>query len=78
MRSWYYANNGQPCGPFQDNDMRELIKDGLLPPDTLVWNDENGNGGRGWVSAAETELSELFNEWQSSPAPSLSEYSVPT
>ncbi|MDR3354412.1 MAG: DUF4339 domain-containing protein, partial [Synergistaceae bacterium] len=71
MRSWYYMNNDQPCGPLQDNDIRKLIRDDLLPQDALVWNDEDG---RGWVSAAETELSELFNERHDSPAPPSPEY----
>jgi hypothetical protein len=64
MKSWYYADHGQLYGPFQDNDLRELIKGSLLTPDTLVWNDGPGNAERGWVRAAESELSALFNEYE--------------
>jgi hypothetical protein len=82
MKSWYYADNGQPYGPFQDNDIRELIKSALLTPDTLVWSDGPGDAELGWVRAAETELYSLFNDGipqvpnapQAPKAPSSSAY----
>lgn len=61
MKSWYYTDNGQLCGPFQDNE-KGFIKDALLTPDTLVWNNGPGDVERGWVRAAETELFALFND----------------
>ncbi|MDR0653548.1 MAG: DUF4339 domain-containing protein [Synergistaceae bacterium] len=60
--NWYYAKDGQPCGPFQYNVVREFIKGGLITTKTLVWNDGPGAAERGWIRAAGTELSALFKD----------------
>ena len=37
MSNWFYAANGQQQGPFQDAQLRDLIFNGTVRADTLVW-----------------------------------------
>ncbi len=37
---WYYSTNGTQHGPFTDKEFLREVNDGLVEPDTLVWNDE--------------------------------------
>lgn len=37
---WYYSTNGGQRGPFTDKEFLREVNDGLVEPDTLVWNDE--------------------------------------
>ena len=37
---WYYSTNGTQRGPFTDKEFLREVNDGLVEPDTLVWNDE--------------------------------------
>ena len=37
---WYYSTNGTQRGPFTDKEFLREVNDGLIEPDTLVWNDE--------------------------------------
>ncbi len=34
---WYYESNGQPHGPVDESELRQLIEDGKLLGDSLVW-----------------------------------------
>ena len=49
MPNWFYAANGQQQGPFGDAQLRDLIANGTVRPDTLVWTE----GMAGWQKAAE-------------------------
>ena len=40
---WYYAENGQRKGPFTPSQFRELVKEGRVQPETLVWHEELPN-----------------------------------
>ena len=37
--SWYYADNKEPKGPFAEDEFAQLIQDGRVHPETLVWSD---------------------------------------
>ncbi|MFO8231247.1 MAG: DUF805 domain-containing protein [Longimonas sp.] len=37
---WYYSINGTQRGPLTDKEFLREVNDGLIEPDTLVWNDE--------------------------------------
>ena len=49
MPNWFYAANGQQQGPFGDAQLRDLIVNGTVRGDTLVWTE----GMAGWQKAAE-------------------------
>jgi hypothetical protein len=48
-RSWFYASNGQQQGPTPEAQFRDLIAQGSVSPDTLVWSE----GMAGWQRAGE-------------------------
>ncbi len=35
---WYYADDGQQAGPFDETEIQELGHRGKITPDTLVWH----------------------------------------
>jgi len=47
MSTWKYAQNGQPCGPVETSDLQALLRNGTLPPTTLVWQEGMAN----WAAA---------------------------
>ncbi|UQR63778.1 DUF4339 domain-containing protein [Bradyrhizobium sp. C-145] len=49
MASWFYASEGKQQGPFAEGQFRDLIAQGVVRPDTLVWTE----GMAGWQKAAE-------------------------
>lgn len=49
MASWFYASEGKQQGPYPDGQFRDLIAQGVVRPDTLVWTE----GMAGWQKAAE-------------------------
>jgi hypothetical protein len=49
MASWFYAAEGKQQGPFPDGQFRDLVAQGVVRPDTLVWTE----GMAGWQKAAE-------------------------
>jgi hypothetical protein len=49
MSNWFYAANGQQQGPFGDAQFRDLIANGTVRADTLVWTE----GMAGWQKATE-------------------------
>lgn len=49
MASWFYASEGKQLGPFPEGQFRDLIAQGVVRPDTLVWTE----GMAGWQKAAE-------------------------
>jgi uncharacterized RDD family membrane protein YckC len=67
MKEWHCALNGQTCGPFDENRLREMAKNGSLTADSLVWNGEPENAAKGWQKASDTELSSLFAVFEPTP-----------
>src|ERR1044072_8167862 len=49
MASWFYASEGKQQGPFPEGQFRDLVAQGIVRPDTLVWSE----GMAGWQKAAE-------------------------
>ena len=49
MASWFYASEGKQQGPFPEGQFRDLVAQGVVRPETLVWTE----GMAGWQKAAE-------------------------
>lgn len=49
MSNWFFAANGQQQGPYPEAQFRDLIANGTVRADTLVWSE----GMAGWQKAAE-------------------------
>lgn len=49
MASWFYASEGKQQGPYPEGQFRDLVAQGIVRPDTLVWSE----GMAGWQKAAE-------------------------
>jgi hypothetical protein len=49
MASWFYASEGKQQGPYPEAQFRDLVAQGIVRPDTLVWTE----GMAGWQKAAE-------------------------
>jgi len=47
---WHYALGEQPQGPVEEDEFRQLIADGSITPETLVWNETMGDA---WKPAGE-------------------------
>ena len=45
---WYYAEAGQQKGPVDDTSLDQLVTQGVVRDDTLVWSE----GMSGWQSHA--------------------------
>ena len=41
---WHYGENGRQEGPVSEDRLLELVRDGVIKPDTLVWH----SGMSGW------------------------------
>ncbi|MCJ9706778.1 DUF4339 domain-containing protein, partial [Bradyrhizobium sp. SHOUNA76] len=41
MASWFYASEGKQQGPFPEGQFRDLVAQGVVRPDTLVWTEGN-------------------------------------
>ena len=49
MTSWFYASEGKQEGPFSADQFRDLVSQGVIQADTLVWSE----GMSGWQKASE-------------------------
>ncbi|MBR0773684.1 DUF4339 domain-containing protein [Bradyrhizobium diazoefficiens] len=49
MANWFYASEGKQQGPFPEGQFRDLVTQGVVRGDTLVWTE----GMAGWQKAAE-------------------------
>jgi hypothetical protein len=49
MSNWFFAANGQQQGPYPEAQFRDLIGNGTVRADTLVWSE----GMAGWQKAGE-------------------------
>lgn len=52
MTMWYYAQAGERQGPIEEQALRELLNQGKLGAETLVWT----QGMAQWTAARETVL----------------------
>jgi hypothetical protein len=49
MATWFYASEGKQQGPYPEGQFRDLVAQGIVRPDTLVWSE----GMAGWQKAGE-------------------------
>jgi hypothetical protein len=49
MANWFYASEGKQQGPYPEGQFRDLVAQGVVRPETLVWSE----GMAGWQKAAE-------------------------
>ncbi len=54
--NWYYSIDEKNHGPLSFIDMKRLVSDRIVQPDTLVWNEQLAD----WLPAQESELVSLF------------------
>lgn len=66
---WYYAEKGERVGPVSETEIKQLIKQGKLHRESLVWN-----GCGDWQAAKDTSLSETFNTQGNGPPPLAGKY----
>ncbi len=38
--NWFYVDSGKKVGPVNDDDIRELVGQGIINSETLVWNEK--------------------------------------
>lgn len=63
--AWYYATADRANnGPVSGEELRQLLKSGVIVPNTLVWNKEFG---KTWKPIRDTELA--FSENSPPPLP---------
>lgn len=60
---WHYTADGESFGPYSEEEISNLITEGVVTADTLVWQD----GFEDWVAASQTELADVINA-RSQPA----------
>ncbi|KPQ07573.1 MAG: putative virion core protein (lumpy skin disease virus) [Rhodobacteraceae bacterium HLUCCA12] len=64
--AWHIAENGQTKGPFAVAQLQEMVAQGALTRETLVWT----QGQEGWQKAGDTNaLSQLFGATPPPPPP---------
>ncbi|MHC4511192.1 MAG: DUF4339 domain-containing protein [Planctomycetota bacterium] len=39
-QEWHYVKDGRQCGPVSQAKLVELLREGTLGPETLVWTQE--------------------------------------
>src|SRR3954464_5182765 len=44
MASWFYASEGKQQGPFPEGQFRDLVAQGVVRGDTLVWSEGMAGG----------------------------------
>lgn len=57
VRSWYCFLNGQSQGPFFENQLKVMIKNGLLTSESLVWTENMSD----WTKLSNSELYDFLN-----------------
>ncbi|MBI3876939.1 MAG: DUF4339 domain-containing protein [Verrucomicrobia bacterium] len=73
---WYYAESGQQKGPVSDEQFQNLVRDGVVKPDTLVWHEgmanwqrHGGASGGGGASPATATAQSVPQPLAPAPAP---------
>ena len=56
MSMWHCYVNEQTYGPYTEDQMRDMLANGHITEDTLVWCDKPEYAERGWVCAGNTDL----------------------
>src|SRR4051812_19604137 len=41
--NWYYVEQGQQAGPVDDAQLEELLRNGRIQPETLIWREGMAN-----------------------------------
>lgn len=67
MANWYYGENGEQRGPFEEHELREMIAAGKVGPATIVWRE----GMENWHPLSEVP------EWSGQLVASASPYLPP-
>ncbi len=49
---WYYEQDGQQQGPVDDVQLEQLVRQGIILPRTLIWN----NSMQNWQAYRETQI----------------------
>jgi GYF domain 2 len=65
--NWFYVANDQPTGPVSEEDLKKLFAQGVLNPNSVIWNKSFGSN---WKLYRDTELFD--------GPPQLNAYSIPT
>lgn len=72
MSEWYYEHNGSAEGPISEDNIRRMIRDGIIKADTGLWRQEMDE----WQPAASIRtFSDAFQ--QPPPLPESQSYSAP-
>jgi hypothetical protein len=56
MREWFYYVGEQVIGPLPEDDIRAMVSSGELGMDSLVWDGDPQEGGKGWVRIQDTSI----------------------
>ena len=62
---WHYSSFGQSQGPVEESVIAQMIKEGQITTQTLVWQ----TGQADWLPAGQTSLAPHFQTAAQSPAP---------
>ena len=62
--NWYYADGGERKGPVDEEQIKSLLRDGIVRPDTLVWSEKMGD----WAKASESELAKFGFAEEAAPS----------
>ena len=41
--AWFYAEGGQQKGPVDDSVLDDLVRSGVIRPETLIWREGQAN-----------------------------------
>jgi len=64
MPAWYYVSEGARFGPVDEAVLADLIREGRVVPETLVWTE-----GASWASARSSSVGYLFQHGPDAPPP---------
>lgn len=70
--NWFYAENNQKIGPFDEAKIMELAMQGKIQPDTLVWHEKMLD----WQKASKTELARFLTDRTTPLPPSFATCSI--
>lgn len=73
MREWHYKFEGQEQNTVQEKELISMIKDGLIPPETLVWTE----GMTDWAQVNQIDdfIARIYKNTSLPQSPSMS---IPT
>lgn len=56
MKEWYYSTDNQTHTLCPEDQLKDMLINGVLPPETLIWTGNPEQGGKGWQYAKDTEF----------------------